>query len=231
VERGARLVVWSEECMGNTFSPEIIDNPAAVLARDLNTYLVVGYSALGKPLSSNCAAIVDPDGRVAGIHRKMYLYMGEVRDVQAGREARAFETPLGRIGMEICFDSCHPEVTRREVRDGARLIAVPNHDPPAPRGVFHLLHGAIMPFRAVENGVPIVRCDANGDSQMIDSAGRVLGESPLFKPDILVANVALGDGRGTFYTRWGDWLVYLSVAWVVGSWLARRRPAKPANRR
>lgn len=91
---------------------------------------------------------------------------------------------------------------------GARLIALPNYDPPTPRGVLHRLHGAMLPFRAVENGVPFVRADSNGLSQIVDAQGRIVGQSPLFTPDVLVGDVALGDGQGTFFTRTGDWLAY-----------------------
>jgi apolipoprotein N-acyltransferase len=113
------------------------------------------------------------------------------------------------------FDNCYTDVTRRLVRDGARLIAVPNYDPPTPRGILHYLHAAMLPFRAVENRVPIVRADANGCSQIVDATGRVVGQSPLYAPDALVGDVALGDGAETLYTRVGDAFAYLCLLVVV----------------
>lgn len=215
VARGARLVVWSEDCLGATFAPEARGDATVELARELKAHLVVGYSAPGQIKSWNCAALVAPDGRVKGVHRKTHLFLGERQIREPGSAARAFDTALGRVGLEICFDNCYTDVTRRLVRDGARLIAVPNYDPPTPRGILHYLHAALLPFRAVENRVPIVRADANGCSQIVDATGRVVGQSPLYAPDALVGDVALGDGVETLYTRVGDAFAYLCLLVVV----------------
>jgi apolipoprotein N-acyltransferase len=199
------------------FTPDARLNPTADLARELNVTLVVGHSEPGQPRPFNAASIVAPDGSVKGTHRKIHLFLGERQSVQPGQAARAFATDLGKIGVEICFDTCYTGVTRRVARDGAQLIAMPNYDPPTPHGVLHRLHAALLPFRAVENHVPFVRADPNGLSQIIDATGRILAQSPLYTGDTLVADVALGDGRGTFFTRLGDWLVYLCVVVLVAS--------------
>jgi apolipoprotein N-acyltransferase len=213
--KGARLIVWSEKCLGETFVPNATPDATADLARELKTHLIVGYEEPAQPKPFNCAAIVAPDGRVKGIHRKIHPFLGERQGIQCGSAATAFRTDLGKMGMEICFDSCYPEVTRRIVRAGARIIAMPNWDPPMPRGILHRLHSAMQPFRAVENHVPFIRADANGLSQIIDARGRLIGQAPLFAADTLVGDVTLGDGKGTFSTRWGDWFAYFCLLIVV----------------
>ncbi len=217
VAGGARLVVWSENCLGATFAPATPADPTADLARELGVHLVVGYSEAARPLSFNCAAIVAPNGSVRGVHRKLYPFMGERQGVQPGRVATAFDTALGRIGIEICFDSCYSEVTRRIARSGARLIAMPNYDPPTRHGILHRLHAAVLPFRAVENHIPFVRADPHGLSQIVDATGRIVGQSPLYVPDMLLGDVVLGNGRGTPFTWWGDWLAYLCLIGVIVS--------------
>lgn len=225
---GAQLLVWPE--LGAAFSPEMPNDSAAVLARDQKVQIVVGYPESGSPKGYNCAALLDTDGRVRGIHRKNYPFLGERKDTHAGKVATAFDTSLGRIGIAICFDTCYPEFSRRLVRSGAQLIAMPNYDPVSLRGLVHRLHGAVLPFRAVENRVPIVRCDSNGMSQVIDAGGRVLAQGPLFRPQIVSATVPLGDGKGTFFTHYGDWLVYLCLGGLVilGLTGARTRPPAPS---
>jgi len=42
-----------------------------------------------------------------------------------GNAATLFETPWGKIGLEICYDIRFPELTRRMAKDGARLVIVP----------------------------------------------------------------------------------------------------------
>jgi apolipoprotein N-acyltransferase len=218
-EQGARLIVWSEQCLGTGFSAagEAAADPTRALARELGVTLVVGCSEGAKPKPFNAAVLITPEGRVAGTHRKIHLFFGERQVSQGGREARAFDTPHGRLGLEICFDSCYTTVTRRLAADGARLIAMPNYDPPTPRGILHRLHAAVLPFRAVENRVGIVRADATGCSQVIAPNGRILGQSPLFAADALVRSVPLGDGRGTLFTRYGDWLAYLALLVLAAS--------------
>jgi apolipoprotein N-acyltransferase len=217
VQRGARLVVWSELGLGLGFDPQNDRDPTIRLARAERTHLVVGYS---EPLPGgkryNCAGLVGPDGRLLGVHRKIHPYLGERMQTRPGREARAFDTEMGRVGIEICFDTCYTHVTRRLVADGARLIAMPNYDPPVPQGVVHRLHGAVLPFRAVENRVPIIRADANGHSSVIDPEGRVLAQAPLWKAASVLASPRLGDGRGTLFTRTGDWPPYLALLGLAG---------------
>jgi apolipoprotein N-acyltransferase len=210
---GAQLLVWPE--LGAVFSPEDHEDAAAVLARGLHAQIVVGYPETGSPKGYNCAAIVDADGGVRGIHRKNYPFLGERRDTNAGKVATAFDTSLGRIGVAICFDTCYPEFSRRLARSGAQLIAMPNYDPVSLRGLVHRLHGAVLPFRAVENHLPIVRCDSNGMSQVIDATGRVLAQGPLFQAQVVSATVPLSEGHGTFFSRYGDWFVYLCLAALI----------------
>ena len=217
VAQGAKLVVWSEESLGGEFAPTDPKDDTRRLVRQLHTALVVGYSDDTRPLPYNCAAYIAPSGDVLSpAHHKIHLYLAERQTNQSGSKATVVATPQGRIGLEICFDSCYTNTTRETVQQGARLIAMPNYDPPTPRGVLHRLHGAMLPFRAVENRVPFVRADSNGLSQIVNPFGQIVAQSPLFAPDVLVGTVELGDGQGTFFTRWGDWLAYLCLL-VVGA--------------
>ncbi len=222
--QGAKFIVWSEESLGGDFAPDDPKDETRQLARQMGAALVVGYSDRMWPKPYNCAAYIAPDGSVLRpVHHKIHLYLSERLTNLSGNSPTVVQTPQGRVGLEICFDSCYTNTTRQEAAQGARLIALPNYDPPTPRGVLHRLHGAMLPFRAVENGVPFVRADSNGLSQIVDAHGQILGQSPLFKSDILVGDVALGNGQGTFFTRFGDWLAYVCLlVIVVGAWAAVR---------
>ena len=233
VQQGAKLVVWSEESLGGEFAPTAPktrrgNSPAASVPP-----LVVGYSDDTKPKPFNCAAYLAPTGDVLRpVHHKIHLYLAERETNCSGDRATVVRTPQGRVGLEICFDSCYTNTTRETVRQGATLIAMPNYDPPTPRGVLHHLHGAMLPFRAVENRVPFVRADSNGLSQIVDANGRIVAQSPLFVSDVLLGGVTPGSGRGTFFTRWGDWLAYGCLLVMAGglarSWMVRRRPDEAA---
>lgn len=233
--QGARLVVGSEEALGSAFTPDDRDSDPAALARRAATCLVVGYQKLSSPKDFNCAALVGRGGRIRGVHRKVHLFLGERNAVEAGQNATVADSGdpgLGRVGLLICFDTCWTGLVREEAARGARVIALPNFDPPTPHAVLHYLHAALMPFRAAENGVAIVRADPNGLSQIVDPWGRVVAQAPLYRAEVVAARIPLGRGQsGTLFTRWGDWLAYLCLgivaASVGGASFGRRRHDVP----
>ncbi|MGI4791197.1 MAG: nitrilase-related carbon-nitrogen hydrolase, partial [Janthinobacterium lividum] len=138
--RGAKLIVWSEESLGGEFTPTDPKDETRQLAQHLKTGLVVGYSDDAWPKPFNCTVYLAPDGTVLSpVHHKIHLYLAEQMTNQSGHRATVVSTGLGRIGLEICFDSCYTGTTRETVQAGAQLIAMPNYDPPTPRGVLHRL--------------------------------------------------------------------------------------------
>lgn len=242
--KGAVLAVWSEGCLGSSFSPNapnrlirlrgkgIVDqwsNPTETLARQLGMYLVVGFTQEGRPKGYNCAGLVGPSGTTLSVYHKIHLFGGEAQSFEAGHDVKAVPTSIGRVGMEICFDSCFADITRRLARNGAQMVAVPNFDPLTEHGDLHRLHSALLPLRAVENRVAIVRSDPNGHSLIVAPDGRILADAPMWTAGAFVADVPLGSGQGTFYSRWGDWLAYLCTGSgvLMGAWVLLRRKRRP----
>ncbi len=233
VAQGARLVVWSEECLGSGFEPDKATDDTNRIARETGAYIVPGFEQRAMPLSFNCAALVAPSGKTLAIHRKNRLFLGERLNIQAGTGATVAKSPIGAVGMLICFDTCYTDLVRNAVVKGAQIIALPNYDPPTPRAVLHDLHCAFMPFRAVENHVAIVRADPNGKSQIVAPSGRVVAEAGMYEPVALTAPVPMGDGRGTLFTRWGDWFALACSACaltLIGIAFAPMRAARFGER-
>lgn len=216
--RGAKLIVGTENALGTSFEPGEPDADVYRMARETRAHLVVGFESRDQPRPYNCAALVSPGGQTLGVHHKIQLFLGERQTMKPGDGASAWDTSFGKVGLLICFDSCFPAYARQSVRAGARLLAIPNYDPPTPRAVLHHLHAALMPFRAAENRVAIVRAEPSGLSQVVDPWGRVVGRvAPMYRAEAVVADVWLGDGKGTVYTRLGDWFAYACVAAVVAA--------------
>ena len=55
--------------------------------------------------------LLGPSG-VIGTYRKVHVPAGENHVSRAGRGFPVFDTLLGRIGMQICYDKCFPEASR-----------------------------------------------------------------------------------------------------------------------
>jgi predicted amidohydrolase len=134
---GAGLVVLPEAALGGYVEPlepgeEASPPPAldpggpelrrlATLARELT--VCVGFAEDGGDgIVHNVAACVSGDG-LLGLHRKVHRPLAEGRTTTLGDELAAFDTPVGRIGMLVCYDKAFPEAARTLALDGAQILA------------------------------------------------------------------------------------------------------------
>ena len=96
---------------------------------------VVGFCELGEVSLYNSALVVGADG-VIGCYRKAHLWGAEHDVFDTGPEAGAvFDTPVGRLGVAICYDSEFPELPRRLALMGAEVLALPVNWPMVARPV------------------------------------------------------------------------------------------------
>jgi N-carbamoylputrescine amidase len=68
-------------------------------------------------------AVCVHDGQVLGVHRKVHLPQREDSTYGAGDTFEAFDTPVGRLGLLICYDKAFPESGRSLALDGAAIVA------------------------------------------------------------------------------------------------------------
>lgn len=96
------------------------------LARELNLYIVAGLVERSGHLVYNVAALIGPDGKLAGKYRKVTLPDGESDEgLTPGRDYPVFQTRFGVLGIMICYDGFFPEVARELTKRGAEVIAWP----------------------------------------------------------------------------------------------------------
>jgi N-carbamoylputrescine amidase len=81
-------------------------------------------------LYHNTAAILERDGRVAGLYRKMHipddpLYYEKFYFTPGDLGFRAFNTSAGKIGTLICWDQWYPEGARITALQGANVLFYP----------------------------------------------------------------------------------------------------------
>jgi predicted amidohydrolase len=134
-DAGAELVILPEAALGGyvTSLHDDADPPPALdadgpelrhvmqLAGDL--VVCVGFfEDGGGGTCHNVAACVTGDG-LLGLHRKVHMPLKEGRLTTPGDAIQAFDTPVGRIGMLICYDKAFPEAARTLALDGAQLLA------------------------------------------------------------------------------------------------------------
>lgn len=167
----------------------------------LGIHAVCGLLAREGDALRNRAILVGPDGLI-GFYDKSHLpFLGVDRFVVAGDGPfEPFETPIGRIGIEICYDLRFPEVTRAYALAGAELIAHPTNWPLAARTNADF----ITRTRALENRVFLLTSNRVGVertaefcgwSQIVAPTGSRLAEADASSEDLLIAEIDPADAR------------------------------------
>ncbi len=95
------------------------------MCEEHNCYIVSGINEREDDVLFNTAVLVSPEG-LGGIYRKLHLFDREKDIFEPGDLGMpVYETPIGTIGMLICYDWMFPEVWRKMAMFGAQIIAHP----------------------------------------------------------------------------------------------------------
>lgn len=147
----------------------------AAVAAEHHLHCVVGMLERNGDRLHNAAVLIGPEGLV-GTYRKTHLPRGGVdRFVTPGDELKVFDTPLGRIGIQICYDLRFPEVTRVLAIKGAQIVAHPTNWPvlALPTAAF------VTRARAYDNRVVLATANRYG----VDGWGEFCGHSQIVSLD------------------------------------------------
>ena len=241
-----QLVVWPETATGSYMRRQV-DQSIAVAEWAAAHHVPVfagfahyDYGADGKPRPMNAAGMWAPSGIGHDFYAKRHLVpfgermpfewlipaLGRIDLGQAewvpGSGTVLFPSAAGPLSCLICFESIFPDLARRDVLAGARVLVNVTNDEWFGNSAALYQHAAMAPFRAVENGVPLLRCANTGLTEIIAPDGRVTASAPVFHPFVLVAPVPAASGAGaTPYDRLGDWPGALAA--LAAAVLALRR--------
>lgn len=103
----------------------------ASLAKELGVVLIVPlFEKRGPGLYHNTASVIDADGTVLGIYRKMHIpqdpgFEEKFYFTPGDLGYRVWNTKFGRIGVLICWDQWYPEAARLTVLAGAEILFYP----------------------------------------------------------------------------------------------------------
>lgn len=132
----------------------------------------------------NTHVLVGPEG-LLGAWRKMHVPMFEMQMYNGGGIPPVVETPLGRVGVTICFDAFLPESTRLLAIEHAEIVLFPfAADPPpvTPEG-WAAWASPVLRARCSENAIFGVACNYAGEvgfagaTQRFPGGGMVVGPS------------------------------------------------------
>jgi N-carbamoylputrescine amidase len=165
----------------------------------------------------NSAAIIDADGRMVGVYRKMHIpddpsYYEKFYFTPGDLGFQSFETRVGRISTLICWDQWYPEAARLSALYGASILFYPTaigwhpsekkQNGAAQRDAWQ----TVQRGHAIANGIYVATVNRIGlekpaktaagiefwgSSFIADPQGVMLSEAPVDKEGILVSEVDL----------------------------------------
>lgn len=213
-KNGANLIVFPECTLsGYVFSsreeaiPFMETIPGASTKRldtcckELGVYAVYGLLEKDGDKCYNAAALVGPKGLI-GKYRKIHLpFLGIDRFVDAGKESfQVYETPIGNIGLHICYDCNFPESARTMALLKADIIALVTNWPQGRERIPKY----VVNTRALENRVHVVAVDRVGNergakfighSKIVNASGDTLAEASSDDEETIYAEVNLAQAR------------------------------------
>ena len=102
-----------------------LDGPEIARVQELvgDMIVTIGFCELADDGQTRYNAAVCLDGEnIYGSYRKVHQPLGENMSYSAGDTYAAFDTPVGRVGMQICYDKAFPEAARMLALDGAEIV-------------------------------------------------------------------------------------------------------------
>ena len=230
------LIVWPETAVPDDVCHSDRSYSLVKSLAEAGSPILVGSMDVATPENSptlyyNSSFLFERDGTISSYYDKRHLVMfGEYIPLERivpflnamtpnlasftpGKLNTVFrlENPDIAFSPLICFEDSIPELSRKSVREGARLLVNQTNDAWFERSSAARQHMAHCVFRCVEHRVPAVRSANTGVSCMIDHLGVIRSEwkdamGDPFGPGWLDGwvLVPLEGSPPTFYTKYGD---------------------------
>lgn len=189
----------------------LIQNFLATMAKENNIWLVAGTIPLttAQPNKVRAACLVyDNQGQVVSRYDKIHLFDAELNaqetyqesaSVEAGQDIAVIETPIGKVGLAVCFDIRFPGQFKMLAKLGAQIFIIPAaFTEKTGKAHWHVL----MRARAIDTFSYVVGsaqggCHSNqretyGHSIIINPWGEIIAEKADNTPGIIYAPIDLG---------------------------------------
>jgi apolipoprotein N-acyltransferase len=248
------VLIWPEAAMPGLprYEKDLAD-PISELARAHKVWLIIGADdALVTDDTTNyfnASFLINPEGRLANSYRKRGLVIfGEYIPFERSLPFMKWFTPVGgsytagdaAVPFElnwdsdrdlrvmtsalICYEDVFPHLARASVEPDTDFLVNITNDGWFGEGAAQWQQAASAVFRAVENGVPLIRCANTGLTCWVDASGRIRqilvdANGSIYGAGFMTAKIPLlapGQNRtSTIYHRHGDWFGWGCVVFAV----------------
>lgn len=231
-QAGARVIVWPEAAGIVPASDEnSLITRAKEVARQNGIYLAIPFYTYpdnidSGQLAENKLLLFDPAGEIVIEHIKYGGHIFEGNRIQGNGNLQTAETPFGVLSGVVCYDGDYPANIQQAGWKGTGLMLVPSKD----WREIDPVHTHMAVFRAIENGMSLVRQTDGGLSIAVDPYGRVLAQMDSFGATerTMIAQVPVKHVTTvyTLFGRWLEWLAPVGLLFFIGMVLYARRQVK-----
>jgi N-carbamoylputrescine amidase len=220
-DQGAQIICL-QELFKSTYFPQIEDaklfkfaetipgpstKKLCAVAKKRKTVIIASlFEKRTAGLYHNTAVVIDADGEIKGIYRKMHIpddpcFYEKFYFTPGDTGFRAFDTAYARIGVLVCWDQWYPEGARLTALKGAQILFYPTaigaHDNELP-GLPKIQHEAwetIQRSHSIANGVYVAAVNRVGreneltfwgSSFVSDPFGKILAKADSKKEEVLI---------------------------------------------
>jgi len=197
------------------------------LAEENGMHIIFGMPEREGERIYNSAVLLSPKGERSVYRKLMFPNFGPFEEglyFTPGNELPVFDTELGKIGMEICYDLFYPEITKTYAGKGAEIIVNISGSPSISRSLFE----KVLLARAIENGTYTLFSNNIGSqiglvfwggSRIISPRGEIMAAGEAYEKGMVVADLKSDDlrlarqYRPTFRDTRPDILKQMYEAW------------------
>ncbi|WP_407396836.1 apolipoprotein N-acyltransferase [Treponema sp.] len=139
----------------------------------------------------------------------------------------------------ICFEDAFPNICRNLYTMGSEVFLNITNDSWSKTRSSEIQHFIVASYLATEFRTTLVRCANSGYTVVLDPAGKILADLPLFEEGSLAYSIPIYERKATIYSRCGDWFVIFLLLSVIafntyvlcGIWIPYFIESRKANRR
>lgn len=242
------LIIWPEASLPNV-APELYQRLFNLIS-EKKVWFIFGATDIEPDPSAkygyrayNAAFLCDPNGRIVTVYHKVHLVpFGETipledifpfmryfspleTSLSPGKGPVIFDININGLNIKvcplICFEDVVPHLVRTYGAQSIDLLVNLTNDGWFGNSAAQWQHAYNAAVRAIENGLPLLRCGNNGLSCWIDPLGRIYGvdfknKSNEYKPQFKICMVPVKiRAVPTFYNKIGDLFGWICLTIVV----------------
>lgn len=197
----------------------------------------------------NSALLVNGDGGVLGIYKKVHLlvfgeylpfehefpflrrYFGSAGNLSPGKSLEVLSLGKVKIGPLICYEAIIPSISRKLAQKGVDFFVNMTNDAWFGKTAERYQHFYLAAFRSIENRKYLVRVTSNGISAVVDPFGNIIRQTTWVDADAF-STVISRLRIPTLYQQVGDAVPYMSLVFTFGLLLIpnpKKKKKKPAR--